>query len=226
MALTTKSENPRDWAFLLSEGEGNISREVVTIQSGAGVLKAGTVLGEIVANRGAVTVGAAVFTGTGNGTFAPASPAYSAAVQEGTYLVRLLEAAANGGNFEVIRPDGTIDGIAAVGTAYDGQIKFTIGDGATDFSNAAQFAVPVTIDDPTDVGSFKASPATATDGSDIAKAVLAQEVDATSAAVKAVVIRRLAEVKTDMLVFAASVNDATKKATKRAQLAAQFIIAR
>ncbi len=64
------------------------------------------------------------------------------------------------------------------------------------------------------------------EGAETAKAVLAYGVDATSADVAAVVIQRLAEVKTSMLVFDASVNDAGKTATKLGQLAAQNIFAR
>ena len=48
--METKTEGPRNLAHILSEGNGNISRETVTIVSGAGVLKAGTVLGEITAS--------------------------------------------------------------------------------------------------------------------------------------------------------------------------------
>ncbi|CAI2936149.1 head decoration protein [Aminobacter niigataensis] len=49
--LETKSEGPRNLAFVLSEGNGQISREVVTILSGSGVLDAGTVLGQVTASK-------------------------------------------------------------------------------------------------------------------------------------------------------------------------------
>lgn len=45
--MTTQSESFHDEEFLLSEANGNQSREEVTIVSGAGVLVAGTVLGKI-----------------------------------------------------------------------------------------------------------------------------------------------------------------------------------
>lgn len=48
--MTAITEGARDLAFLLSEGNGYQSREVVTIASGAGVLVAGTVLGKITAS--------------------------------------------------------------------------------------------------------------------------------------------------------------------------------
>lgn len=126
--MDIKTEQPRALAFLLSEGNGAISRDTVTIVSGAGVLAPGTVLGRI----------------TASGKYEPAT-------------------------------------------------------------NAA------------------ADPAT---GSETAVAVLAYSVDATSADATAVVIRRLAEVKGSMLSFHSSVDDATKRAAKVAQLAAVDIIAR
>ncbi|CAM5576843.1 MAG TPA: head decoration protein [Mesorhizobium sp.] len=126
--LDTKTMGPRALAFVLSEGNGMISREVVTIASGAGKLEPGTLLGQITASK-----------------------------------------------------------------KYVG-------------SPAAQV-----------VGK---------EGAETATALLAYEVDATSADVEAVVIKRVAEVKTPMLIFDASVNDSTKKAAKLTQLAASTIIAR
>lgn len=126
--LDTKTMGPRALAFVLSEGNGMISREVVTIASGAGKLDPGTLLGQITASK-----------------------------------------------------------------KYSG-------------SPAAQV-----------VGK---------EGAETATAVLVYEVDATSADVEGVVIKRVAEVKTPMLIFDASVNDAAKKAAKLAQLAASTIIAR
>ena len=61
--MDTLTENPRNLAFILHEAAGTRSREVVTIAAGAGILEAGTVLGEITASEKftaspeAVTVG-------------------------------------------------------------------------------------------------------------------------------------------------------------------------
>lgn len=126
--MEIKTEQPRALAFVLSEGNGAISRETVTVVSGEGKLAAGTVLGRV----------------TASGKFA-ASP-----------------------NAGVVGKEGA----------------------------------------------------------ETATAVLAYPVDATSADATAVVIRRLAEVKDPLLVFHSSVDDATKRATKVAQLAAADIIAR
>jgi hypothetical protein len=45
--MATFHEPIRNYEALLSEGEGSISREAVTIKSGAGALMAGTVLGKV-----------------------------------------------------------------------------------------------------------------------------------------------------------------------------------
>lgn len=126
--LDKKVEGLRALAFVLSEGNGKISREVVTIASGAGVLDPGLVLGQITASKKYVGSPNALVVGK--------------------------------------------------------------------------------------------------EGAETASAVLAYGVDATSADVEAVIIRRVAEVKTPMLVFDASVNDATKRTAKLTQLAAATIIAR
>lgn len=126
--LETKTEGARNLAFVLSEGNGKISRDVVTIASGAGKLEAGTVLGRITASEKYVA-----------------------------------------------SPDAEIVG---------------------------------------------------KEGAETAMAVLAYRVDATSEDVEAVVIARHAEVKEPMLVFDASVDNASKIAAKLEQLSAATIIAR
>lgn len=126
--LGIKTEGPRNLAFVLSEGNGKISRDVVTIASGAGKLEPGTLLGVITASK--------------KYTFSP---------------------------------NAEVSGI---------------------------------------------------EGAEVAKAILAYGVDATSADVEAVVISRQAEVKDPMLIFHSSVDNANKRAAKLGQLAAVSIIAR
>lgn len=143
-------------------------QELLAAGSGAdNVAKIGTVLGRLKAAT--ITVGAPAFTGTGNGVLTRATPAYGLDAQAGTYKVRLIEAGANAGSFEVLRPDGTVDGIAEVAVAYAGQVKFTIADGSTDFSAAAQFTLAITVTG----ASYKYVPLNfaATDGTQNAAAV-------------------------------------------------------
>lgn len=126
--MDTKIEGPRNLAFILSEGNGKISRDVVTIASGAGKLAPGTILGIVTASK----------------KYWPS-------------------------------PNASVEG---------------------------------------------------SEGAETAKAVLAYGVDATSEDVEAVIVSRQAEVKQPMLIFHASVDNDTKRATKLSQLAAVSIIAR
>lgn len=79
MAVTT--ETPRDMAFVLSEAEGTLSRETVTVASGAGLLQAGTVLGK--RNRAS---NAAVVTGAIAATTLTVSAVTSGALSVGQTL--------------------------------------------------------------------------------------------------------------------------------------------
>lgn len=224
MTVLTETRHPAE--FIITELEGHLSRDSIVILSGEGVLPAGRVIGLAAGNTGAVTVGANAFTGTGNGTLTPADPAYGAGVQEGIYTSRLVEAGVNSGQFEVRRPDGTVDGFATVGTAYDGQVKFTIADGSTDFSAAAQFTQAVTIADVAGAGKYRSADPTNTDGSQAGAAILIYPVDATSADVPVAAITRHAEVNGNILSYDAAVDDAPKKAVQVAALKVAGIIVR
>lgn len=86
---------------------------------------------------------AAVAGNTGNGVLTLADPAYGAGVKAGTYRVIAIEPAANLGTFSVEDPDGVQIGVASVGVAFTGVVKFTIADGATDFVAGDTFTLAV-----------------------------------------------------------------------------------
>ena len=215
----------RTAGYIVSEAHGYRSREQIWIASGSGVLLAGAVLGKLLADKGAVTVGTVTFAGTGNGVLTKATPAYGAGAQEGSYKVQLIDEGTNAGDFVVVRPDGTIDGYASVGVAYDGQVKFTIADGATDFASPAAFAVPVAIADPTGVGKYAPFDPSGTNGSEIASAILFEGCDATSVDVRRTVTARDSEVQIDVLIWADGVTSDQKTAAL-ASLAKSGIIGR
>lgn len=75
-------------------------------------------------------------------------------------------------------------------------------------------------------GKFVPSPATGSDGSQTGVAINIYPVDATSGDVKVTAIVRSAEVNGKVLGYAASVDDAPKRAAKATQLAAVGIIVR
>lgn len=94
--------------------------------------------------KGVVAAGTPSGAGnTGTGTITMADPALAQTAQIGTYTVQLVQTGTDLGLFQVDRPDGTVDGYAKVGVAYDGQIKFTIADGGTDFALGDKFTVAV-----------------------------------------------------------------------------------
>ena len=224
--MTELTEGRHAGECILNEAQGHYCREVVTILAGEGKLQPNAVIGKVATDTGTVTVGTPS-TLSGKGTLTKASTAYSAAVQEGTYRIQCIEEATDGGAFEVIRPDGTVDGVAVVGAAYDGQVKFTIADGATDFAVGDAFTLAVSIADLSGAGSYRSADPTNTDGSGIAKGVLIYGADATSVDAKAVaLVRGPAEVKGNALVYDAAVDDAGKEATKIAELKAVGIIVR
>lgn len=218
----TEGRHPAE--FILAEANGNRSRDNGIIAAGLAVL-AGTVLGLIAANTGAVAVGAPAFTGTGNGVLTKANPAYGAGVLEGTYRIQLIDEGANAGDFEVVRPDGTIDGFASVGVAYDGQVKFTIADGATDFTSPAAFTLPVTIADLAGVGQFGPLDLDGTDGTEDAAAIALYPVGSTDTIRAVSLITRDCTVNGKCLEWPDGITD-QQKATAVASLADRGIIVR
>jgi hypothetical protein len=75
-------------------------------------------------------------------------------------------------------------------------------------------------------GKYKPSTATGSDGAQTAKALNIEEVDATSADVIVAALTRVSEVNGKLIAYDATVDDATKRAAKAAQLAAAGIIVR
>ena len=214
--MSVKTEGRHAGEFLMSEAAGNRSRDTITIPSGTGVIVPGTVLG-LVTDEDVVTTSQAADAGnTGNGTIAEGDPAVGADVKVGTYRIVCIEPAADGGRFTVEDPNGVNIGVVAVGAEFDGQIVFTISDGATDFVAGEAFSFVVARSS----FGYVPSPNAADDGSDQAVAIALYGCDATSAAKKIAAITGDAEVNGNILVYEATVNDAAKKAAKATQLAA------
>jgi hypothetical protein len=190
-------------------------REAVTILSGQN-LKIGAILGKVTV--GSVT-GAAAAGNTGNGTIGSLSAGTGA--KNGVYKAVIIEPGTNLGTFKVEDPDGVMIGTGVVGTAFAGAVNFTIADGSTDFVAGDSFNITVALG----TEKHKASPHTAADGSEVVQGVLLEDCDASGGDKTAIMLRRgPAIVNKDQLVYDASVDDATKKATKRAGLLALGIV--
>jgi hypothetical protein len=219
--MTPLTEGRHAAEHILEEGVN--ARRIVTLLAGE-VVKAGQVLGQLLADRGAVTVSAATFAGTGDGTLTLADPAYGAGVKEGGYKVVCIDPDTDGGMFEVRRPDGTVAGNATVGVAYDGELKFTIADGATDFAAGATFTVAVAIADPAGKGKWVAFNQDGADGSEVAAGVAYANYDATDGDLEIVASVRETRVVGDALTWPADI-EAGEKAAALAQLDAVNIVA-
>lgn len=194
--------------FLYSEACGTRSLETVIIDTGD--LSAGTVLGRI--TKGAAT-GAAVAGNTGNGTIT-AAPTVAAGAKAGVYMAVCIEPATNAGKFDVTDPDGIVLGVATVGVAFTGGgLTFTIADGATDFASGDAFTVTVAAG----TGKYVQFNPAGTDGSEIAAALLYDNVDATAGDKEAVVYLRDCEVNGNEITWPAGITD-NDKATAIAHL--------
>lgn len=159
-------------------------------------------------------------TNTGNGAMGAIT--VSTGVKAGTYQLAIIEPGTNVGTFLVLDPDGVIVGRGVVASAFSaGGLAFTLADGSTDFVAGDGFDIVIGAGD----GTYVAYDDDNTDGADVAGGILFGSCNATSAKQDAVAIVRLAEVATDLLVWAAT-NDANDKTAGLADLAALNILAR
>lgn len=207
-------ERPRNLAFLLAELPGTLSRDVVTIASGSGIVDPGTALGKILI--GAIAAAAKAGGNTGNGTISAVTAL--AGAKFGVYKLRFTSATA----WTLTDPDGFALAAGANGAANANDLAFTTTAGGTAFVAGDGFDINVAQGS----GKYVPSADAAVDGSQNAIAINGYRVDATSADVDAVVIANDAEVKDPMLIFHASVSDDTKRAAKLSQLRTVNIKAR
>jgi hypothetical protein len=135
----------------------------------------------IAVTEGVPNTGTADGGNTGDGTCTAVEGRRSLKV--GVYTFTCITAVANGGVFSVIDPDSIALPNAVVGTAYESdQIAFLLNDGATDFVVGDIFTVTTTIS-PRQVLLIDK---TATDGSSAPYGILAEDIDASASAEKAI----------------------------------------
>lgn len=135
--MTILKSTPGAGHFILSEAGGYRSRQRIVVGASQTLL-AGAVLGAV--GEGAATVTPGPKTGPGDGAIGAWTADAGAA--PGRWLIRLLATGATAA-FAVYRPDGSLDGQGAVGTAYNGGINGTLADGATDWGVGAEIPVQV-----------------------------------------------------------------------------------
>lgn len=204
------------FSALASEAEGSRSREVATIAASQ-TITPGTVLGKVV--RGSITNRTGV-SRTGNGTIGTLTRSGLALV--GAYTVQCIAAATNGGTFAVLDPLGRRLADAVVGTAYAGEVGFTIADGSADFIVGDTFILDVAAGS----GQYEALDLAATDGTQTAVAVAMQHAaTGVGETAQIVAIVRDAEVKLDQLAWPSGITSDQKNAAL-AKLAEVGLIAR
>lgn len=192
--MNAKYETNHTGEFLLSEANGNRSREVGVINATAGKLQPGTLLSKLTsANAGTVTANGG---NAGNGVFGAVIVSNQAIT--GTYQVEITGAAANGGAFSVTDPNGDVVGTGEVGVEFSaGGLSFTIADGSTDFAVGDKWTIAV------NAGLGEWVPYDddgANDGRRTVSGVLYNHADATEADVEATIIVRDAEVASARLI--------------------------
>jgi hypothetical protein len=214
--MTVLTEGRYAAEYLISEGNGTISREVGTLAAGQN-LAAGTVLGK--ASDGtlkAMTVRTrsatgAKTSGTANGVIG--SVTVGPQVQVGAYILTCTEADDDAGTFSVVAPDGTVLAPLTVAVAYvSTHISLTIADGSTDWAEGN--VVTVTVTESASVANEQ-----------IPVGILFDNVDATAGAKRAVYTARMAEVNGYALTWPALITSANKTAALTS-LAALDIVAR
>lgn len=214
--MTTFTETLKAGAYLVSEAAGTRSREQVTLTGGP--YNAGQVLGY---QLGTQTVAAAVgFAGNTAGVGTVGSLTGDAGIMAGDWKVVIVDPVTNAGTFEVLRPDGTLDGTGHVASAYNGGLNFTISD-ATDFVAGDGFTINVSYA----AGKYTIHDPSATDGSAAAAGILYEAADGSAADVQVTITARDSEVNKAELVWKSGVTD-NQKTAALAQLAALGIVGR
>lgn len=214
--MAEKVETLHAAGFLISEANGNRSRDNGILLSGQNLL-AGAVVGKT-ATAGTIASAAAAGN-TGNGTMGSLSVGGGAKV--GDYRVIIIEPAANAGVFEVIDPDGVLVGRGNVASAFAGDVNFTLADGATDFISGDLFTLTVS----QLTTKYKVLAPAATDGTQRAAGILLSDTDASAADKACAVLTRAAEVNGNELVYPGGIT-ATQKDVAISQLQAAGVMVR
>lgn len=161
----------------LIAGDFPLVTESATVLSGQGVVLRGTLMGKV---RFGTPIVTPTVGNTGSGAISAVS--LDASAQVGTYVIAAVSVATNYATFGVFAPDGSTLPQLTTNTAYSSHIKLTVTDGAPDYIVGDSIKVVV----PAGSGKLVKSLAASADGSQIPSAVLATNVDATSADASAV----------------------------------------
>ena len=218
----TLTESRRPCSFLLSELDGNGSRDNLVVAKSQSLVP-----GQVLGRRAVLATAAAVATlangdaGDGVVTMDATAPVRGDA-EVGIYQVVFTGTGATAA-FNVVNPRGTVVGTGAVGTPFVGPIKFAIADDA-----AHHYGVGDIINVAVSIGQFEygaLNPA-ATDGFQVAAAIALYGIVTTAAAQGAIAgVTRVAEVMGPILTWPAG-SSLAYRATAIASLASRNIVVR
>lgn len=135
--LATRSEKLSNVLAWESHADHGYCRSTVTV-----TVETGMDVGAVVVRSLTSPTATPVTTGTGNGSIGTITVADTAAT--GVYTLKIIEAAANAGNFVVLNPEGVSVGNGTVAVAFSGGgLSFTLADGSTDFVVGDSIAITV-----------------------------------------------------------------------------------
>jgi len=203
--MTVFTEGRHAAEFLLSEGQGNFSRDNITVASSQD-FKAGQVLGKRAVVGDVVAAASAKAGNTGDATIAMGNPAVTSKVKDGRYIGIATDAT----HVRWEDPSGKAIGSSTHGAAFaKGGISLTITAGSTPNVAGDEFYVDVAADS----GDFEfgVHDPSATDGFEVATAIALYpaktEADGTA---QISAITRLAEVNGNILGWDADITDSQK----------------
>lgn len=150
-----------------------LCREAVVVNDAAATIKVGACLGRYIASP-VGTAGAIV--GTGNGTMGTITLTSNKDMVLGTYVVKIIKTVTNAGDFVLLDPNGKVVGKGEVATAFaQAGFAFTLADGSTDF--VAGDYIPIVV---TGTYKYKLVEATATNGTEVVRAIYIADVTGNS----------------------------------------------
>lgn len=193
----------RNGCFFVSEANKTRARTKGTLASGQTLL-AGAIVALIATGTASSAVKASG-ANTGNGVMGAVT--VGAGAVAGIYRLRVVTAATNAGDFEVIDPQGDVSGIGHVAAAYNaGGLSFTLADGATDFVVGDGFDITVAAGS----GVYTVLNMAGTHGEAVAAGILVNSCDASAAAKPCVVCDDDAEVHPAKLIWPGGISAADK----------------
>jgi hypothetical protein len=203
--MTTLTESLHAGAYLVSD-DFTYSRDQVTIAPNQ-TIKAGQVLGKTGVPSGEQIVAAILAGAVGNGvaTVDPTAPITAAAI-DGLYIAEMQTAGATAA-FHLLDPAGKLVGEGAVGTLFNGVLKFTISNGGTPFAIGDKVGFSVAREDLIDELYYPLNLA-ATDGTQNAVAISWAPVVTGSASAAATISARHTEVRLADLTWPAGATSA------------------